>query len=55
MRTKAEIYQDVNAAVFTAASSDHSRALSGAEWLQHLANELVAAIKDEAAKSKIEK
>lgn len=32
----------------TADSTDHSRSLSGAEWLQQLASELVATIKAEA-------
>lgn len=37
------------AASATSASTDHSRALRGAEWLQQLAAELVAVIKAEAA------
>lgn len=49
MRHKIEIFQDVTAAAATALSTDHSRALSGAQWLQQLASELVAAIKAESA------
>ncbi len=52
MRHKIEIFQDVTAAAATALSTDHSRALSGAEWLQQLASELVAVIKAEAAPQK---
>lgn len=48
MRTKSDIWADMAAASATSASTDHSRALSGAEWLQQLAAELVAVIKAEA-------
>jgi len=47
MRTKTDIYNDMAAAIMTAYSTDHSRALSGAEWLQQLAAELVELIKSE--------
>lgn len=40
----------MSAAIMTAYSTDHSRALSGAEWLQQLASELVEAIKAEQFK-----
>ncbi len=45
MRTKTQIAKDIAAAIMTADSTDHSRALSGAEWLQQLATELVELIK----------
>jgi len=47
MRTKYEIHEDMSAAMATSRSTDHSRALSGAEWLQQLASELVEVIKAE--------
>jgi len=40
----------MSAAMATSRSTDHSRALSGAEWLQQLASELVEVIKSEQFK-----
>lgn len=48
MRTKIEIFQDVTSAAATALSTDHFRALSGAEWLKQLASELAERVKAEA-------
>lgn len=50
MRTKTDIWADMAAASATSASTDQSRALSGAEWLQQLASELVELIKTDHRK-----